>query len=389
MDTKKLLLIVLTIIGFSVSAYLGFENIQLSNTIASHENTISDLESDVSSLNVVVNGLSDELHSSQSDYEDAQEDISNLSGEVRRLETSMGNLQEENSDLKAEKISLQNDLDEIETSLSSLQSNYEELDGLYETLYETYNSLYETYESTYSDYTDVFRDLQIEQSLRIGNSLESYYDSLRSGLGPTGSENWWLFPTESQWQMEVEFAVNLAQHDLWRIYWPYYETDYEDLTGERSTESAWTHLRDVASHMNISSIDSPEVKIEKILSFLNENIHYELEINDVFLAPVETLGFKSGDCDDYSILAAALFEYFDVESAVGFFKNDANDYHAMVVVNLEDLGGHGFYYFDDLTEYGLPEGKWIMIEPQSIIEDQNDEDWMSQWKIFVAQELEN
>jgi len=382
MDKKSLLLLVLVIIGFSFSVYLGVENTQLGNTIASQENTISSLDSEILSLNGVVDGLSDELNSLHSDYDDAQEYISQLSGEVELLETSVGHLEEENSALEAEKTSLQLELTETEASLSSLQANYEELDEFYETLYETY-------ERTYNDYTDSLLDLQIEQVLRIGNSLESYYDSLRSGLGPTGSDNWWWTPTESIWQMEVEFAVNLAQHDLWRIYWPDYETDYEDLTGENSYETAWNKLRDVASCIDLSVSDAPEVKIEEILAFLNENIHYELEINDVFLAPIETLGFKSGDCDDFSILAAALFEYFDVDSAVGFFKNDANEYHAMVLVDLDDLGGYGYWYYDDLTGYGLPEGKWIKIEPQSTIEYQSDDDWMGQWNILVAQELED
>lgn len=382
MDKKSLLLVALTIIGFSLSGYLGVVNTQLRSTITSHENTIYSLESDISSLNLEVGGLSEELHSLQSDYEAAQDDISELSGQIDLLETSVEYLQEENSALEAEKASIQQELAATETSLTSLQASYEELDGFY-------HVLYETYENTYSDYEELQIDLQIEQVLRIGNSLESYYDSLRSGLGPTGAENWWWDPSQSIWQTEVEFAVNLAQHDLWRIYWPDYETDYEELIGENSYETAWYKLLDVVSLIDFSATDTPAVKIEKILSFLNENIHYELEINDVFLAPVETLGFKSGDCDDYSILAAALFEYADVESAVGFFKNDANEYHAMVLVNLDHLGEHGYWYYDDLTGYGLPEGQWIKIEPQSTIEYQDDGEWMGQWNILVAQELED
>lgn len=389
MDNKTLVLLVLTIIGFSTSAYLNLENGQLENTvnshestISSHESTISNLEIDVSSLNGVVEGLSEDLDRLESDYEAAQEDISELSGEVEQLESSVENLQEENRALETEKSSLLSELAETKATLTSLQSNYDTLD-------DNYDYLYATYDSTYSAYEEAMLDLQIEQMLRIGNSLESYYDSLRTGLGPTGTENWWWYSTESLWQTQVDFAVNLAQHDLWRIYWPDYETDYEELTGENSYETAWYKLMDVVSCIDVSMSDPPVEKIEGVLSFLNEQIHYETEINDVFLAPMETLGFKSGDCDDYSILAAALFEYYEIESAVGFFKNDANDYHAMVLVNLDDLGEYGNWYYSDLTSLGLPEGKWIKIEPQSTIENQWDDDWMGQWNILVAQDLEN
>lgn len=382
MDKKSLLLVVLTIIGFSLSGYLGVSNEQLRDTITSHENTIHSLEIDLLSLDLVVEGLSEEINSAQSDYEAAQNDISELSGEITLLEFSLENLQEENVALEADKASLQFELAETEATVISLQASYDELDRFYQILYETY-------ENTYTHYEELLLDLQLEQMLRIGNSLESYYDYLRSGLGPTGAENWRWYSIQSIWQREVEFAVNLAQHDLWRIYWPDYETDYEELTGENSYETAWYKLQDVVSCIDFAASDTPAVKIEKVLSFLNDNIHYETEINDVFLAPVETLGFKSGDCDDYSILAAALFEYIEVESALAFFKNDANEYHAMVLVNLDDLGGYGYWFYDDLTSLGLPEGKWIKIEPQSTIENQSNDEWMSQWIILVAQELEN
>ena len=60
----------------------------------------------------------------------------------------------------------------------------------------------------------------------------------------------------------------------------------------------------------------------------------------------------------------------------------------MVLVHLEDLGDYGCWYFDDLTNYELTEGRWITIEPQATIESQGDE-WMAQWSIFVAEEIEN
>lgn len=113
-------------------------------------------------------------------------------------------------------------------------------------------------------------------------------------------------------------------------------------------------------------------------------------MNNVFLAPVETLSFKSGDCDDFSILAATLFECENIESAIGFFRNDDGDYHAMVLVRLDNLAGYsGFYYYDDLTHRDLSEGRWIKIEPQSPIESQGESTWMAQWVLDVVADIEN
>jgi hypothetical protein len=134
-------------------------------------------------------------------------------------------------------------------------------------------------------------------------------------------------------------------------------------------------------------LDTPTEKIHKILDFIYAHISYEKEIDDVFLAPVETLGFKSGDCDDFSILAAAFFEVTGIDAAVGFFENNEGEQHAMVLVHLEDLTGYNYLYFSDLTGKGLEPGKWIIIEPQSPIEFQSGS-WIQQWNLLVAAPIE-
>jgi hypothetical protein len=98
------------------------------------------------------------------------------------------------------------------------------------------------------------------------------------------------------------------------------------------------------------------------------------------------MGFKSGDCEDFTILASALFKKIGIDSAFGRFKNDKNEYHAMVLVHLENLGSYGYWYYSDLTYYGLASGKWIIIEPQYTIENQNT-DWIKQWTIVAAASL--
>jgi len=40
----------------------------------------------------------------------------------------------------------------------------------------------------------------------------------------------------------------------------------------------------------------------------------------------------------------------------------------MVLVHLEDLLGYHYWYYSDLTDKGLKEGRWIIIEPQMTID---------------------
>jgi hypothetical protein len=76
-----------------------------------------------------------------------------------------------------------------------------------------------------------------------------------------------------------------------------------------------------------------------------------------------------------------------VESAIAFFANDADEGHAMNLVKLNDLGDYGYYFYGDLTGQGLDDGRWIIIEPQSLIDDQYDPEWLEQWDLKVAAEI--
>jgi len=235
-----------------------------------------------------------------------------------------------------------------------------------------------------NQYYDLQKNLEIEQELCIGNSLESYYDLLRTNNAPEW--DWWGSEYK-YWQDSANFLALLGLHDLGRIYWINLENLYYDLIGEYSYKTASEKINTITELIDIPNLPSNTTKIEYVLDFISDHIIYQNEINEVFHSPVETLGFRSGDCDDFTILAATLFENLDIESAVGLFYNDNNEIHAMTLVNLNDLDDYGYYYYNDLTNYGLDSGRWIIIEPQSSISQQYTE-WVLQWDLFAAAELD-
>jgi hypothetical protein len=298
--------------------------------------------------------------------------ISNV-GVYLYSQSQINSLTSKNNLLEDRFVSLQSQFDSLNYTYEDYVANHRYSDSEYLTLEESYNHLAIEYE--------------IEQCLRIGNALESYYDYLRQEIGPTGTKLWWQTPEESYWKMSVSFSANLALHDLALIYWPNIEDDYNNAVGEYSYETAAQKIIETVSLLNIENDDTSTEKISKVLDFISRHIHYETEINDLFLAPVETLGYKSGDCDDFSILAAALFESLEIESAIGFFVNESNQYHAMVLVHLNELTNYDYFSFTDLTGLGLEEGRWIIIEPQLIIESQTD-NWITQWSLFVTAPLD-
>lgn len=199
----------------------------------------------------------------------------------------------------------------------------------------------------------------------IGNLLATYYEYLRNDISTSRS---------------VDFAASLGMHDIAMINWSgTEEDDYYDEVGEYSWDTASDKIVEIIDLIGLPNNLSDVEKIQKILAFIDQYITYEADADEVFHAPVETLTFKSGDCDDFSILAATLFEYVNIDAAIAFFSNDGK-YHAATLVHLDSLGSYGSWYYSNLTGRGLEAGKWIIIEPQITIDRQFD-DWDPDWEL--------
>lgn len=268
--------------------------------------------------------------------------------------------------------SFQTEYNEAIAKYNSLKKSYDKLLNEYYNLQEKYNQLKEDYYALLDEYDSLKEKYDSEELLKIGNSLACYYDLLRRELGSqTGT---------------MKFAANLAAHSLRRIYWPAYETEFYQEVGKHSYDAAYEIIINAISLSGANVNQSPTERIKRILAFINSYIHYEYDMQNFFLAPVETLTFKSGDCDDFAILAATLFEAVEIEVAIAEFVNKdpqgSKQYHCMILVHLDKLEGYGYWYYSDLTSWGLSSGKWIIIEPQRTIDRQYDENWFNQWRLI-------
>ena len=272
-----------------------------------------------------------------------------------------------------------------EVRYKSVQQKYEQLTDTHSSLMIEHDSLSDDY-NTLDDrciiLTDQYNDLnettQQYRQLPIDHLMAATYTKIRE----QGQPKYYYQRPPS------EYAAFVCAHDLGRCYWPGIEDEYYDVTGSRLSHDAYSKITKVIDIIDISELDSNVDKIEKILKFIHTNIEYQYDLNNEFLFPVETITFRSGDCDDFTILAATLFEKVGIESAIGSFKNE-NVGHYMVLVNLPDLGDYECWFYDDLTTYGLSDGKWIILEPQSIIENQHEEDWIQKWDLTTAYEIPN
>jgi len=282
-------------------------------------------------------------------------------------------------------LQMSSEVSDLKGQVQSQQNLYSKLNSDYNNLQINYNTLNALHQGVENQYTILETTYMVSEALGIGHLLADYYSVVRdSYTNYWESLGWWVFGGGEQ--DKVDFAANLAKHNLGEIYWPDKEDTYYEFADEYSYTTAIRELNEIYNLMGIQSGDSSVERIEKILSFVNTYVHYESDYNNAFLAPVETLAFKSGDCDDYAILVATLFERAGIDSAIGLFRS-GDISHAMVLVHLDNLRPYGYWSYSDLTGNGLQAGRWIMIEAQRMIERQHDPSWFEQWSIRVAAEV--
>jgi len=287
-----------------------------------------------------------------------------------------------NSAWIAVKVADSSSISDANARIDELESDYEQESQKTSDLQDQLNDLQQQYDNL-EDILAVVPQLELIERLRLDSLASDYYQTIREEVGPQ-SVSWKVFG--STWQEQVDFCADLAMHDEGQVYWPTYESQYYDWYGTHSYDDAYNTLRYVPDYVGITGSNTSVEKIEAIQRFVSTFIEYQPDMIDKFFAPVETLAYRSGDCDDFSILSAALFEVAGIDAAIGFFTDADQIYgHAMVLVHLNDLGPYDYSYYADLTTVGLSAGQWIEIEPQSPITEQYG-DWFDYWDLVVAAE---
>ena len=334
--------------------------------------------------------------------------VSARDGEIIRLEDDIQTNIAENQKLESDKSSLQSEFSSLFVEYNSLElqhntlfSNYQSITDDYYNLVEDYDELSESHnqldyelrvkDSTLldleSDIIELENIVEVSHLMDIGNNITSFYDCIRYRYGLAGDKS-----SSTSIRDKLKFGVKLVKHDLGYSQWSAYESDFFTEFGVYSYEYDSSYLQNILSYYGVKTYDSSSTKIKKILDFTTEQVTYQREMNDILRFPLETLSLGSGDCDDYSILVATLFEYMGIDSALAYFETNNGD-HVLVLVHLEKLEVMNPYYeylyysYDDLTHYGLQSGKWIMIEPQSPIDYQGDPEWFDPLVLKEAVEI--
>ena len=317
--SSSMALVLLLIVGLIIGSG-GVYFIIYQPEINNNENKISDLTSEVSDLTVTISNLESEvteLESVNSDYESQvsqlKSDLSDAEGEIDTLESRILTIQN----------SARDDLDQIQSQYDDLESSYEDLLNAYELLVAALplSPVPISAETINLEFSWWYQGYPWTLSLSIPQSMLEYYQSMDRA------------PTQ-------DYSV-------------YVTHPYDDV-----------YINTIIQKFNFIAIERSFTEIEKInliISFV-QSLPYTSDsvttsFDDYPRYPLETLVDEGGDCEDTSILAAALLDALNYDVVLV-----APPGHMAVGVDIDTYGSYyeyegESYFFLETTGEGWEIGE--------------------------------
>lgn len=201
----------------------------------------------------------------------------------------------------------------------------------------------------------------------IDSPMQEYFELVRKSYA---ERPWWQ---DSTYEKQAQLAAQIAANAAGDAFWKKEEAKYSSKTGQNSYVVQADLLDALMNSAGINKSISDGEKLERILELL-QHIKYENDLNNDFRFPLETLKLKSGDCDDFSIIAAAMLKRLGIKTAI-VLVSGTEGVHSWIAVQ-------GNF---ELQKYKLAGSKeeWMVVEPQFPYTRQSPE-WFSKYPRILA-----
>jgi hypothetical protein len=273
---------------------------ELSSQINDLNSSINSLLSEKSHLNVLVSSLEAEKAIVQTHLSQAQETISQYEAEIASYEIYIANLENEVSILQILSSQHNSTITSLQSEISELESNMEKIVGIQVTQH--YHWEYSTgYWST--------SKWQWDLPITLSTYAEYYFR-----------------PRPPTWKDWVDMAKDPDDD--------YYITSMVQKINEASLLERFTESEKV--EFVIAFVQSLPYTVDEVTTEWDEYPRY----------PIETLFDRGGDCEDTSILVAALLDRMGYDVCLLILENEN---HCAVGINIE--GAYGSYYEDNGKKY--------------------------------------
>lgn len=341
--SSQTLSIVLLIVGLIIGSGGGY--FYLSSTL---QPKIIDYENQMEHLNTRISTLESENTALDADKEEYLELVATLESENTAFESQVSELDDEIAALETEKeeylelattlqiqvTEAQGELVQAESFISDLEDEASELQNqitYLQSLSSSYTSTIASLQSELSNFETLITDIE---DIVVTQHYEWTY-----GAGWSASEWFWDLPISLGTYMEYYFRPR--------------PTDWSDWVDMVKDPDDDFYITSMIQEINAAAINEGFTESEKVnfvIAFVQNLPYTEDEVttdwNEYPRYPIETLFDRGGDCEDTSILVAALLDRMGYDVCL-LLMEDAG--HCAVGVAI--AGTYGSYYPHDGKQY--------------------------------------
>ena len=295
--------------------------------------------------------------------EEYKSQIADKTNEISQLSIQVSDLEVEKSNLESHITTLEADLDEAEDSITSYESEISTLETQVSTLESDLDVAEETitsYESEISSLHTQISSLQtyLNTNTNTVSTLQADIDALEtrlddiSGIVVTQHYRWeyssgWYSSSEWTWDLPISLGTYFNYHYKER---PESWSDWIDMVNDPDDDF---YINSMVQHINSAAYNegfTESQKVDFVIAFV-QSLPYTVdsvttEWNEYPRYPLETLFDRGGDCEDTSILVAALLDRMGYDVCL-LLLSHAN--HCAVGVSLDGVSGS--YYEHDRKQY--------------------------------------
>jgi len=322
-------LIVLLFVGLLIGGggvYVFMSN-EYQPIIDDYENQLSDYSSQVRVLSVVQDNLESENLVLKAQSATLENDVSALESDLNYAENQVLKYESDIFSLGTEVSSLENQVSTLTTQKSSLQSQV----SMFQSTLTQKNNLID-------DLRDDVDELEADIA-RISDIVVTQHYEWEYGAG-------W-FPSDWFWDLDISIRTYTEYHfrprpGTWREWVDMADDPYDDF-----------YITSMIQQINKAAIEEGFTESEKVnfvIAFV-QSLPYTVDSattdwDEYPKYPLETLFERGGDCEDTSILVAALLDRLGYDTCLLFLYNEN---HCAVGVSI--AGTYGSYYEHDGKKY--------------------------------------
>jgi len=277
----------------------------------------------------------------EENYSELRTEKEDLETEYSTLENDLMEQREENEDNQEEISDLENQLEQAQITILDNENEIIELGNEISAL----SSQLSSYQSQLSQYSSTVSQLRSELL-----ELEVYVDDIKEII-VTQHYEWeygtGYYPSDWSWDLDISLRIYTEYHFRPR---PGHWSEWIDMVNDPYDDYYITDMVQIFNKVAIEEGYSESEKVNFVIAFV-QSLPYTVDSSttdwdEYPKYPLETLFERGGDCEDTSILVAALLDRLGYDTCLLLLSHEN---HCAVGVSI--TGTYGSYYEHDGKKY--------------------------------------